>query len=58
MQPMAGIRKLFVAAQQRRCQHEWTPSESRGGWVCVRCGLKEQSTGAGPVVPAYRTTGS
>jgi hypothetical protein len=54
MRPISWIRKLISASQQRRCQHEWAPSETRGGWTCVRCGLHEQSSASGAEATVYR----
>jgi hypothetical protein len=58
MGPIFPIRKLIRAVQQRRCLHEWAPSQTHSGWTCVRCGLREESNASGAVAPAYRASGS
>lgn len=30
--------------KMRRCRHEWAPSRSRPGYVCLRCGAREGPT--------------
>jgi len=38
--------RLFVG----QCRHEWAPSRSTDGWVCVRCGLREAPHASNPDV--------
>jgi len=43
MSLIARILAPLKAVWQRYCTHEWAPSRSQAGWVCVRCGLREKS---------------
>jgi len=47
MRPISWIRNLFSAVKQRRCLHEWAPGQTHSGWVCVRCGLREDTGASG-----------
>ncbi len=39
------IRNLMSAMAHRNCRHDWAPSRG-SGWVCVKCGRREDASTA------------
>jgi len=50
MAEVGQIKRLWRRLLVGQCRHEWAPSRSTEGWVCVRCGMREAPHPSNPDV--------